>query len=195
LFLYITFSLKIISLESDRLILRQWLDQDYKSFAILNADAEVMAYYPSVLNEEESNSLAKKFHGLIAKRGWGFWAVELRQEKQFIGFVGLHKPTYELPVSPCVEVGWRLAKKYWGQGYATEAANAALEFAFNQLKLTNIYSFTSVINKNSRAVMERLHMVNTNSNFNHPMLPQKSVLCEHVLYRIEKQRWFSFNRE
>jgi len=112
-------------------------------------------------------------------------------DKSFIGFVGLHEPHYELPFNPCVEIGWRLARQYWGKGYATEAGKAALEFAFNNLNLHEVYSFAVVENMKSRSVMERLKLKNTMSNFEHPMIPENSPLREHVLYKIEKTNWES----
>jgi len=133
--------------------------------------------------------MADKLKALISERGWGFWAVENQEQGSFIGFVGLHSPTYTLPVTPCVEVGWRLAKEYWGNGYATEAAKAALDIAFRKLDITEVYSFASVTNTKSRAVMERVNMVNTGSNFDHPLMLENSPLREHVLYKIGKQRW------
>jgi len=159
---------RVIELQTERLFLRQWLSEDRPNFAKLNADPDVMEYYPNVLSTEESDAMAQKIESLIAKRGWGLWAVELIEKKSFIGFVGLHEPTYDLPVTPCVEIDWRLAKGYWGKGYATEAANAALGFAFTGLNLSEIYSFASVSNWKSLAVMERLGMINTKNNFEHP---------------------------
>lgn len=180
------------SLETKRMLMRQWQDEDLPDFAMLNADPDVMEYYPSTLSTEESNALAQKFAALIEQKGWGFWALENRNDASFMGFVGLHEPSYTLPVTPCVEIGWRLAKGFWGKGYATEAAQAALDFAFRQLNLGEVYSFTSVVNKRSQAVMQRLHMVNTDNNFEHPMLSQCDFLKEHVLYKIDQQRWFGF---
>ena len=181
--------MEIVELQSNRLKLRQWKDSDLITFAKLSADQEVMRFYPSTLNKNESDDLACKIKGLIAKRGWGFWAVEELKTEKFIGFVGLHEPTYDLPVTPCVEIGWRLAKEYWGKGYATEASNISLDFAFNKLNLDKIYSFTSVANIKSRAVMERIGMVNINKNFEHPNIPKGHVLREHVLYRITQDEW------
>lgn len=178
-----------IKLKTKRLVLRPWLKSDYKSFAELNADPVVMEYYPSTLNEKESDNMADKLKGLISEQGWGLWAVETKNEKKFIGFVGLHKPTYNLPVSPCVEIGWRLAKEYWGNGYATEAAEESLRYAFEELGLGEVYSFTPVLNSRSRSVMERLNMSDTKNNFEHAIIPEGHPLREHLLYIISKEQW------
>ena len=175
-------------LETPRLKLRQWIDSDFKSFAAINADPQVMAYYPSTLNRQQSDALAQRFQSLIACNGWGFWAVEEKASGQFIGFVGLNEPSYELPASPCVEIGWRLAKSYWGKGLATEAALECLKFAFTELKLTEVYSFTSKINSLSEAVMKRIGMENTGCDFNHPMLPKGHALEAHLLYKVSAQK-------
>lgn len=179
----------IVELKTERLLLRQWKDEDVVLFSKMNADPMVMEYYPSTLDEEQSDTMANKIKSLIAEKGWGFWAVELHNEKRFIGFVGLHEPTYELPVTPCVEIGWRLDKNYWGKGYATEAANESLKFAFEELELNEVYSFASVANEKSWRVMQRLGMKNTHSNFEHPIIPENHPLREHVLYKITKEQY------
>lgn len=181
--------IQIAKLETERLILRQWTESDRVAFALLNADDRVMASLPAVLNKSESDALADRIEALIARRGWGLWALELKQNPQFIGFVGLHEPTYDLPFTPCVEIGWRLAREHWGKGYATEAANAALDYAFKVLALNEVYSFTSVINKKSRAVMQRLNMLDTQQNFVNPMLADNDSLREHVLYKIDRHSY------
>ncbi len=183
---------KVIELETERLKLRQWNDSDFPIFSRINADASVMEYYPSILSEAESNGMATKLRDLISERSWGFWAVETKKGKEFIGFVGLHKPTYDLPVKSCVEIGWRLSRKHWGKGYATEAANECLRFAFEELMLSDIYSFTSVTNKKSWSVMERLGMKDMEENFEHPIIPEGHPLREHVLYKISADQ-FSTN--
>lgn len=180
---------KEIKLTTKRLVLRQWKESDYKPFSKLNADPVVMEYYPSVLSDKESNNMADKLKGFISEQGWGLWAVETKKEKKFIGFVGLHKPTYTLPVSPCVEIGWRLAKEYWGNGYAIEAAEESLKFAFEALNLGEVYSFTPVLNARSRSVMKRLNMSDTKNNFEHAIIPEGHPLREHLLYIISKERW------
>jgi RimJ/RimL family protein N-acetyltransferase len=148
----------IFALETERLRLRQWQDSDYPAFASLNADPQVMEFFPAPLEHAASDAMAARCQALIAEQGWGFWAVECKASQDFIGFVGLNMPQYDLPCSPCVEVGWRLAYPFWGQGFATEAARACLNFGFETLKLTEIVSFTSVLNLRSQAVMERLQM-------------------------------------
>ena len=180
---------KIVEIKTNRLVMREWKKEDLADFALMNSDPEVMEYLPSILSEEESNDLAEKIISRMSDNGWGFWAVETIREHSFIGFVGLNEPKYELPVKPCVEIGWRLARKYWGNGYATEAGEASLKFAFDSLPVNEIYSFTSVANKKSQAVMERLQLVNLHSNFDHPSISLTSTYREHLLYKIDKESW------
>jgi len=180
---------EIIEIQTERLLLRQWRKEDLPEFAGITSDPVVMEFYPSILSSIESNTMAERLESLISERGWGFWAVEIKDGKSFIGFVGLHKPTYELPFTPCVEVGWLLAKECWGKGYATEAGKASMNVGFNELGLSEIYSFTSISNKRSRAVMKRLSMVNLNKNFEHPKIPPGSSLRKHVLYKVDRKRW------
>ncbi len=184
-----TFMKEALTLKTKRLILRQWREEDLEPFALLNADARVMEFFPAVLSREESDVLAGRIEKLIREKGWGFWAVESRDEGTFIGFTGLHQPEYDLPFNPCVEIGWRLAKKYWGRGYATEAGHAALNFAFDTLSLSEVCSFATRHNIKSQAVMERLGLKNTHSNFDHPHIPADSPLREHVLFKIDRQVW------
>lgn len=180
---------KVTELVTKRLTLRQWQFSDYELFAEINKDPVVMKYYPNTLTKVESDAFAKKIESLILKRGWGFWAVELKATKQFIGFVGLHHPEADLPFSPCTEIGWRLSKKHWGNGYATEAASTALKYAFETLQLDEVVSFTSLQNVKSKSVMERLNMVNAMQNFEHPDIPAGHKLREHVLYKITRSQW------
>lgn len=179
----------LIEPETERLILRQWLPSDRAPFAELNADPEVMRYFPATLSREESDALADRAQAMIEQHGWGFWAVELKEDGDFIGFVGLNIPAVDLPFNPCVEVGWRLAQASWGQGYATEAARACLKVGFQQLNLAEIVSFTTVANRRSRAVMERLGMQLDPLTFEHPSVPEGSELREHCLYRLASKQW------
>jgi RimJ/RimL family protein N-acetyltransferase len=144
-----------------------------------------MEFFSSILSREESDAMADRCTALIKERGWGFWAVEHEATARFIGFVGLHVPAADLPFSPCVEIGWRLAFECWGQGLATEAARAVLDVGFNKLGLDEIVSFTSQLNVRSQSVMKKLGM-QAASNFEHPALPPESPLRTHVLYRLQR---------
>lgn len=153
-------------------------------FAELNADPETMRYFPATLTREESDAFVGRASALIAERGWGLWAVEVVDGAPFIGFVGLNVTRFE-PLEGAVEVGWRLAREHWGNGYATEAAREALRFGFEELGLDEIVSFTSVPNSPSRRVMERIGMTHDPSrDFDHPSLPDGHPLQRHVLYAI-----------
>ena len=178
-----------IEITTKRLVLRQWKSEDWELFAYLNANPQVMAFFPNPLSRQESDALVQRFQNQISDRGWGFWAVEVRGFGDFIGFVGLNIPSYELPCTPCVEIGWRLSDKYWGKGYATEAAQSALEFGFLQLDLSEIYSFTSVLNQRSIKVMQRLKMHDTGKYFDHPLVPDGNRLQKHCLFRLTRKDW------
>ncbi|MES9990806.1 MAG: GNAT family N-acetyltransferase [Candidatus Thiodiazotropha sp.] len=178
-----------LALETERLLLRQWRDDDYGVFAEINADPRVMKYFPNLLSRVESDELADRCRDLITSRGWSFWALELKCSGKFIGLIGLNQPQYRLPCSPCTEIGWRLAFEYWGKGYATEAGTRALCFAFDELLLDEVVAFTTVTNMCSRAVMRRLGMTNTGRNFNHPAMIADHPLSEHVLYLISRSNW------
>ena len=175
-----------IQLETERLKLRAWQKSDLEPFAQLNTNKDVMRYFPSVLTREQSDALADKFQHLILEHGWGFWAVELKETGEFIGFTGLNAQPEQFIFSPCVEIGWRLAKAYWHQGYATEATKACLKFAFQTLNLNEIVAFTSLQNKPSEQLMQRLGM-QAMYEFNHPALTQESPLSRHILYKISNE--------
>ena len=178
-----------IEFETQRLLLRQWRAADRKPFAALNADPIVMAHFPALLTREESDAVADRCERLIAERGWGAWACEIKSTGEFIGFVGLHIPRDDLPVSPCVEILWRLAYAHWSQGFATEAARSALRVGFEVLRLPEIVSFTVPSNSRSRAVMERLGMQMDAATFEHPGVPEGHVLRTHCNYRLSRDGW------
>ena len=179
---------KIYEIETPRLRLRQWTEVDKTPFAQLNADERVMAFFPSTLSRAESDGLADQIQSAIAQRGWGWWAVEVKNKYPFIGFVGLSIPSAELPFSPCVETGWRLGYPYWGKGYATEAAKAAVNFGFETLSLEKIVSFTALTNKRSQAVMQKLGMVRNPEPFLHPSVPEGHELQAHCLYELSSRK-------
>lgn len=187
--------MKPITLETDRLQLRQWKDPDVTALAQMCADPEVMRYFPNVLSTSESNALAQKIRSKMEQKGWGWWAVSLKDDDRFMGFLGLNSPQYELPFTPCIEIGWRLAQPFWGKGYATEAGREVLAFAFHTLKLEEVVSFTAVLNHRSQRVMQRIGMNNTNQNFNHPLVPIGHPLEEHVLYSIKRELFIESNTQ
>jgi RimJ/RimL family protein N-acetyltransferase len=179
----------VIEFETGRLRLRQWRPADRETFARLNADTRVMEFFPASLDRAASDAMADRLEAQIAERGWGFWAVDALGGANFIGFVGLHVPVPDIPCSPCVDVGWRLAFEHWSRGYATEAARGALQVGFERLDLSEIVSFTALQNRRSRAVMERLHMRETGETFEHPNVPFGNPLRAHRLYRLPRERW------
>ena len=175
------------TLITPRLQLRQWRESDLEPFAALNADPRVREFFPNLMTREESDQSAKLMAGHIAKTGWGFWAVSLVKTGEYIGFIGLQPVYFKAHFTPAVEIGWRLAFQYWGNGYATEGARAALKYGFETLNLSEIVSFTTASNLRSRHVMEKLGMQrDPKDDFDHPKLAQGHPLIRHVLYRIQK---------
>ena len=174
---------------TERLLLRAWTPQDLSPFAALNQDAEVMRYFPRPLSQGESAANLERMQALIEAKGWGFWAIEDRQSGAFIGMTGLHQQGAEFPNGPLVEIGWRIARRFWRQGYALEAASASLDFAFDQLNLSVVHAFTPLLNIPSWRLMERLGMWNSDRDFDHPRLAQSDPLCRHCLYMISAKAW------
>ena len=171
-------------LQTDRLLLRRWRGADREPFARLNADAEVMRFFPSALTRTESDALAGRADALFDAHGYGLWALERRDTGEFVGFTGLAPMPAGIPGAGGVEVGWRLARSAWGHGYATEAATAALRFGIDTVGLVEVNSITAVANIRSRRVMERLGMLAA-GEFNHPRLPVDSPLRRHVRYLLQ----------
>ena len=171
-----------------RLILRGWRPEDREPFAVLNADPTVMEYMPARLSRAESDALAQRIEAHFGNHGFGLWAVEIPGATPFAGFIGLSVPSFQAHFTPCVEIGWRLARDQWGKGYATEGAQAVLRFGFEELKLEEIVSFTTAGNLRSRRVMERIGMsYSPADDFDHPGLPEAHPLRRHVLYCIRRR--------
>lgn len=169
-------------------VLRQWRDADLAPFAAMNADPEVMRYFPRLQTEEESRVFVARQRELIATRGWGLWALETGGE--FAGFVGLSVPRFEAAFTPCVEVGWRLRTEFWGRGLAFAAAARVLAQAFGALALPEIVSFTTVANERSRRLMARLGLRRDPAeDFDHPAIEPGNPVRPHVLYRIRAGNW------
>ncbi len=176
-------------LATERLLLRQWKPADRARFAELNADPEVMRCFPAPLTPQASDELADRIEADIARRGWGLWALEERATGRFIGFTGLADATFDASFTPAVEIGWRLSRTAWGSGFATEAARAAAAFAFDDIGLDQIVSFTAEHNTRSRAVMRRLGMRHHRAgDFDHPHVRERR-LRRHVLYRLAATDW------
>jgi RimJ/RimL family protein N-acetyltransferase len=179
-----------VVLSTERLILRHWRDSDRTPFARMNADPQVMEFLPRVLSREESDAAAERIENHFRRHGFGLCAVQARDTASFIGFIGLSIPAFKARFSPCVEIGWRLAREYWGQGLATEGARAVTRYGFLELGLEEIVSFTVPGNIRSRRVMEKLSMSHDPlEDFDHPQLPPGHPLRRHVLYRLRRSEW------
>ena len=179
-------------LTTARLRLRAWGERDLAPFAALNADPRVTEFFPGPLTRAESDALVAHIKAHFVQHGFGLWAVQVAGVADFIGFVGLAVPTFQAHFTPCVEIAWRLAFDHWGHGYSTEAATAALEFAFDHLRRDEIVSFTVPDNLRSRQVMGRLGMRRSpEDDFDHPALPEGHPLRRHVLYRLSRRQWLT----
>ena len=176
-----------LELHTKRCVLRQWRDADATPWAALNADPEVRRYFPSRLSAEQAGAEAQRCRDGVAQRGWGMWALELPGEMALAGFVGLNVPHYDAPFVPALEIGWRLARAAWGRGLATEAAQAALDFAFTRLAVREVVAITVPDNQASRRVMTRLGMVRDEAgDFDHPRVEADHPMRRHVLYRTRR---------
>jgi RimJ/RimL family protein N-acetyltransferase len=176
-------------LRTERLLLRRWRPEDRDPFARLNADARVVEFLTHALSRQESDALADRIESHFHEHGFGLWAVEIPGIADFAGFIGLAIPRFEAAFTPCIEIGWRLAADHWHRGYATEGAQQALKFAFNDLRAQEIVSFTVPANVRSRRVMEKIGMTNSpTDDFDHPLLPAGHPLRRHVLYRWRAPR-------
>ena len=173
-----------MNLAGPRVTLRHWVGRDLEAFAKMNADAEVMKFFPQPLTADESLASFRRLQRGIEERGWGLWAVAIGGE--FAGLTGLAEPSFEAHFTPCIEIGWRFQRRFWGQGYALEAAQVALRFAFANLNLPEVLSFTARVNERSQRLMQRLGMTRSpKDDFQHPKVPVGHALRDHILYRIQ----------
>ncbi len=170
---------------SKRLGFRKFISSDFEAFHAINSDPEVMKYFPSLLKKEETSTLMNRINDHIADHGFGFFAVDLLKESTFIGFIGQKKTSFKADFTPSVEIGWRLDKNYWNRGLATEGASRCLEFAFSELNLSEMHSFTSLLNTASERVMQKIGMKKI-GEFDHPLVDDNHPLKAHVLYRTLK---------
>jgi ribosomal-protein-alanine N-acetyltransferase len=166
-------------------VLRRWRDEDLEPFAAMGADPEVMEHFPSRLSRAESDAAAARIRAHFDREGFGLWAVEVPGVAPFIGFTGLARPSF----MPVVEIGWRLARPFWGAGYATEAARASLAWGFTNVQVDEIVAFVRPGNVRSKNVMERIGMKRDRSaDFDHPLIPEGHSRL-HFLYRISRESW------
>ncbi len=180
----------MIELETARARLRGWRPEDLDAFAEMNADPEVMKHFPAPYSREQSDALAVKSQQRLESDGLGVFALEIKEDRRFAGFVGLSRVTFEAPFRPAVEIGWRLPTWAWGRGYASEAARRCLDYGFRDKHLAEIVSFTAVANLRSQALMARIGMTHDPAqDFPHPWLAAGHPLQAHVFYRMTQEEF------
>ncbi|MCY6379974.1 GNAT family N-acetyltransferase [Hoeflea prorocentri] len=178
--------------ETERLIIRNWRAGDEDSFFRLNSDEQIMEFFPFRRNRHETRDILHTLIRRIEETGYGFFALQTRDDENAIGFIGLSMPDLHPNVEKgSVEIGWRLMPEHWGKGYATEAAERLLQMGFEERGLTEIVSFAVPANKRSTAVMKRLGMhYDPVRDFDHPMIPDDAAhLKRHVVYALTAQDW------
>ena len=174
-------------IETPRLSLRPWKSSDTESFVELNLDKDVMEFFPETYTREQSEAFIERMMEKISGGRPAFLAAELKETGEFLGFIGLNEPSFESQFTPCTEIGWRLHKRFWRQGFATEGAASCLEYAWDHLQLSEVVAFTPTLNLPSIGVMKKLGMrTDPKENFKHPAIPDGHPLQELVLYRISR---------
>lgn len=183
----------LVEISTQRLRLRQWHREDLQPLSEMCSDPEVRRYFPGVLNAAESEAMMGRIQDHFERHGFGLWALEMPAIAPFIGYAGLLRVNFEAHFAPAVEVGWGLARSFWGRGFATEAGQAALQYGFAELRLDEVVAFTAVANARSRKVMERLGMLRDEAgDFDHPRIADSHPLRRHVLYRLTRSSWRSY---
>lgn len=178
--------MRIAEIETPRLRLRGWTDDDFEALAAMCADARVMEFFPSILSREETEAMWRRIHEHFARYGFGPWAMEV--DGQFAGGLGLSWIPFETHFTPSVEIGYRLRPEFWGRGPATEAGQAALRYGFESLELREIVAFTLPANQRSRRVMEKIGLV-FSEEFDHPLISEGHAMRRQVLYRVSRSAW------
>lgn len=178
----------MIHLETNRLILRNWKNEDLHTFIKMNSDKEIMKFFPNILTKDETINFYNKINDKLNTYGYGLYACELKSNKNFIGFIGFHNTTLPGIINDnFIEIGWRINKIYWNNGFASEGALACIKHGFTNLNFQQIYSFTSKLNIPSQKVMKKIKM-NYLKDFNHPRVSKNSKLYPHVLYYIKNDK-------
>lgn len=177
---------------TERLILRTWRPEDREPFAAMNADPEVMRFFPETLTEAETDAAIARFERYFAETGITFFAVEEQATGRFIGTIGMRHAPANLPVAPVIEIGWRLGKDVWGKGIATEGARAVVRTAFVDLGFPRVLAFTTPPNTPSRRVMEKVGLLReAELDFDHPDLPPEHPMRRHVVYAVDRDTWLA----
>lgn len=174
--------------KSKRLGFRKWKEEDIIPFSEMNMDKEVMEFYPKTLTPIETNEFVSRIKTMFQNYGYGLYAVDDLETKKFIGYIGFWYITFESEFTPFIEIGWKINKKFWNKGLATEGALECLKHGFYELKLKEIYSLTSKINIKSERIMKKIGMKKT-AEFEHPNIESGSELKTHILYKIEKEEY------
>lgn len=169
---------------SERLGFRNWTEADIPQLCLINADPKVMEFFPALPTTEETEAFVERMQKQFTEKGFCYYAVDRLDNHEFIGFIGISEKDFEEDFTPCVDIGWRLSKKEWGKGYATEGAKQCLGYAFKTLKIRDIYSLCPVVNTKSELVMQKIGMKKIKI-FDHPALMGNDVLNPCVLYKIE----------
>jgi RimJ/RimL family protein N-acetyltransferase len=172
-------------IRTERLVLRRWREEDLEPFRAMNADPEVTRFFPGTLAAEQSDRTAHRLRDYADTPGLGAWAVEIPGKAPFIGFAGCWPTRPELPFAPAIEIGWRIAKPYWGRGFAPEAARASLADAFERAGVDQVLAYATHANEPSLQVMRKIGMTySPGEDFGHPMFEEGHPLQRHVVYRI-----------
>ncbi|HAT8341961.1 TPA: GNAT family N-acetyltransferase [Legionella pneumophila] len=179
-------------LETERLFLRTFQENDVESLIAISQDQKVMQFFPAIPTREETIAFIDRIIAHQEEKNFSLYAAEFKNTDEMIGFVGLFTATFQAHFTPAIEIGWRLSSKHWNKGYATEAAKAVLDYAFRKLNLDEVVSFTSVLNKPSIRVMQKIGLhTNLEDNFDNPKVPSGSPLIDHVLYRLKRSEYLS----
>ena len=172
----------MIYIETPRLLLRDWKEEDLRTFTQMNQDSHVMEFFLKKLTKEESRDFYNRINQEFREYGYGLYAIERKEDHSFIGYTGFHRITFDVDFAPGIEIGWRIGHEYWNNGFVTEAGKACMEYAKEHLPFSTVWSFTSLPNKRSERVMQKIGMTKV-KEFPHPLVPVEHPLREHVLYR------------
>ena len=177
-------------IQTERLGLRNWLEQDKLPFYQMNSDAQVMAHFPAPLSRRQSDESYDTLRAHFEEHGYTYFATDLLETQEFIGFIGLKNQNYDYQYAPFTDIGWRLATSFWGRGYATEGAGACLRFAFGHLQAQQIYSVAAHRNLGSMNVMQKIGMTKIDE-FVHPLMAAADPLQPCHCYRISRSEYLS----